>query len=116
MKFLMRRHQSYRKKLMQKGNSINRKLYNDRFSLKSLLFILHPSRSSQSIASNLLESEISKPLGNEADKDEGTDEKEKDRLKPNEGNGCTFKHYKWTQTLSEVEVNFIYLKKKKSIH
>lgn len=47
--------------------------------------------------------EISKPLGDEAEK-EG-DDKEKDRLKPNEGNGCNLEHYKWTQTLGEVEVS-----------
>lgn len=79
------------------------------------MIIYHPSRSLQSNASTSLESEISKALGNDADKEDGTDEKEKDRLKPNEGNGCTFKHYKWTQTLSEVEVNFNYVKKH-SIH
>lgn len=103
MKFLTRKHQHYRKKLMPRSNSIKIKLYYDDFSLNLQLFNL---RSSHSISSTSSESEISKPIGNEADKEEGTDEKEKDRLKPNEGNGCTLKHYKWTQTLSEVEVNF----------
>lgn len=48
------------------------------------------------------DSEISKPLGDEADKE--SDSAEKDRLKPNDGNGCNLEHYKWTQTLGEVEV------------
>lgn len=46
--------------------------------------------------------EISKPLGNEASK-----ASDRRKLKPNKGNGCNLKNYRWTQTMETLEVRSI---------
>lgn len=53
--------------------------------------------------------EVKKPEGEEPTKETEEDPADAGKMQPNAGNGADLPGYKWTQTLSDIEVSIIYM-------